>query len=149
MTTPNQPYPWADADHPPMLRAFDGKRWTVDRRDDRPNAEDITVYIAGLPVPWWQPLTNWRGWRNEQVCHLRRYSPWHPWPTPTRTLPVRPVWTSTLPPGRIKGCLATTSPDICQTYQRQGRDFVGAFIQGWYEVSESKAKSILSDTNCG
>jgi hypothetical protein len=58
MTTPNQPYPWADADHPPMLRAFDGKRWTVDRRDDRPNAEDITVYIAGLPVPWWQPLTN-------------------------------------------------------------------------------------------
>jgi hypothetical protein len=38
---------------------------------------------------------------------------------------------------------------ICQTYQRQGRDFVGAFIQGWYEVSESKAKSILSDANCG
>lgn len=39
---------WQDLGTPNAFRYFEGRRWTIDRRDDVPSSEDIEVYVAGV-----------------------------------------------------------------------------------------------------
>ncbi len=63
MTTATNPYPhlpfpagaikarWEDPGTPNAYRYFEGRRWVVDRRDDRASSEEIEVYVAGTQAP--------------------------------------------------------------------------------------------------